>query len=206
MGSFLTAPSSVILLEIQVDTSDRNNLIDNTANGNTRNGIYLIVSARNILNNNTANHNIAQGILLAFTDFNSLNNNTANENGRGIVLGLSFGTTLKGNTSNENDLSGIILNFSQDNTLENNEATNNGGFGFTDDSTEFGTGEIDNDYFNNICFSNAGGGSNPIGLCEPQTFNDPPSYLQLSFWHSFLLLQFELNHVLLTLQSQLPLQ
>jgi len=56
---------------------------------------------------------------------------------------------------------------SDGNTLEDNEAKNNGDFGFDDGEID-GPGD-DNIYIDNKCVANGSGGSDPTGLCSPQT-------------------------------------
>ena len=114
------------------------------------------------------------GIYLFFADFNFLNNNSSNENLVGIRQSHSFDNSLKANIAKENKDNGIDIFSGSSNTFENNTAEKNGKLGFRDFTKDF-QDEVANDYFNNKCFSNAGGGSDPIGLCEPQKSNEPPS-------------------------------
>jgi len=55
------------------------------------------------------------------------------------------------------------------NTLEDNKAKNNDGFGFKDLSRDSGTSETANTYTDNKCSANGDAGSDPTGLCSPQT-------------------------------------
>jgi len=79
--------------------------------------------------------------------------------------------TLIGNLAFKNLLSGFLLTSGSDNnTLEDNKAKNNDDFGFEDDTTgATGTGITDNTYADNKCVANGTAGSDPTGLCSPQT-------------------------------------
>ncbi|PKP54492.1 MAG: hypothetical protein CVT90_00995, partial [Candidatus Altiarchaeales archaeon HGW-Altiarchaeales-3] len=110
-----------------------NNTIKNCIITDFYDGIRLVYSPINTLTNNTANNNTRYGIYLGSSSNNALTNNTANDNGNGtygdgdgILLSSSSNNTLTSNTANNNTKGGIRLySSSSNNTITNNTANSN---------------------------------------------------------------------------------
>ena len=125
-------------------------------------GIYLQQSNFNTLNNNTADSNVV-GIYLVSSDSNTVNNNTADSNISGIFLDDSSDSNTVNHNTADSNVAGIYLLSSDSNTVGNNTADYNTAYGYHDDSA------TDNAYKHDECSDNASGGSNPSGLCSPQS-------------------------------------
>ncbi len=104
-------------------SSFRSTFINNIANSNYDNGIYIYYySSENNLTNNTANFNLGSGIVLGHADSNNtlLGNNASNNNNSGIYVANSLhNNTVTGNTASNNSY-GIYLQSSSNNTIYNN--------------------------------------------------------------------------------------
>ncbi|MEM2479055.1 MAG: NosD domain-containing protein, partial [Candidatus Pacearchaeota archaeon] len=110
------------------DNNYYNNITNNVANSNAREGIFLVSSSSNILTDNIANSNGQAGIVLySYSNNNTLINNSASSNLAGIVLySSSNNNILTNNTASSNNEYGIYLDSSSNNTLTNNTASSNG--------------------------------------------------------------------------------
>jgi len=102
-------------------------LTDNTANANSRVGIYMLTIG-STLTRNTANDNGLNGVhLTRGSSENTLTDNTANNNGEvGILVEGSNDNLLELNEANENKW-GIIVIGTQDNEIVENVASRNEG-------------------------------------------------------------------------------
>ena len=102
---------------IYLDNSNNNTLTENTANSNSKYGIYVdgdVGSNGNTLTGNTANENSECGIYLDNSDSNTLTENTTNGNGAyGILLDGSNNNTLTSNSVTGNNI-GVEINGSVD--------------------------------------------------------------------------------------------
>ena len=112
---------------MNLDKANNNLLENNTASGNTWNGIVFQDTCNdNILTGNVANSNPGYGFVLS-GNFNSNNvsGNTANSNGNvGFSLYNSTSNIISGNTANSNRLFGFMLyNNTNSNTVSGNTAS-----------------------------------------------------------------------------------
>jgi parallel beta-helix repeat protein len=150
----------------------------------------------NKIQDNSATHNGRDGFFLYDSSHdNNIEGNTASYNGVGFGLYDSPHNSLLGNNAGNNVGAGFRIdgdNGSEDNNLRSNKATNNGGDGFiievlsmhnsliqnkADDNAGFGYNEVAsgglypvyNTYTHDSCKGNSAGGSNPTGLCKPQS-------------------------------------
>ncbi len=121
--------------------SSRNTLSGNTANSNTGNGgigadgILLENSSDNDVTDNIANLNGRNGVYVTSSNNSDLINNTAQKNKMGITLSGSLNNTISKNTVTDCTDSGLYLTVSSNATLYNNVAYGNGE-GITLDSSE----------------------------------------------------------------------
>ncbi len=122
---------------IYLDSSCSNIISGNTANNNSRTGIYLASSS----NSNTISDNLASGSLdgisLDSSCSNIISDNLATGNEAGISLDSSSNSnTILGNTANNNYWCGIYLDSScKSNTISGNTAINNSWTGIFLDSS-----------------------------------------------------------------------
>lgn len=154
------------------DGSQNNKIQGNTATDNGA-GFALSRSFGNKLNDNTAATNNGVGFGLAEANRHSLSGNKADNNvGDGFSIGGSdgsFGTNLRSNIATNNGGDGFIIEAgSIKNSLIENKADNNVGFGYNEVASG-GAFPVQNTYTNNSCNGNGAGGSNPSGLCKPQS-------------------------------------
>ncbi|MFX0105337.1 MAG: nitrous oxide reductase family maturation protein NosD [Candidatus Hodarchaeota archaeon] len=100
-------------------------LINNNCSFNYK-GISLINCVENEISNNIANNNIRNGIYLANCDNNIVSGNIVNNNYEtGIRIGYSYHNEVSGNTANNNRDRGIYLYSSGNNDISSNNITNN---------------------------------------------------------------------------------
>ena len=119
--------------------SGRNTFINNIANSNYCDGIFIFYyTFENNLTNNTANFNRGNGIVLGFADSNNtlLGNNASNNNNSGIYMAYSLGNNIvTGNTASNNSY-GIYLytsSISNKNIIYNNIFNNTNNSWIDDD-------------------------------------------------------------------------
>ena len=153
-----------------VKDSDKNTLLNNTANDNNGRGIALNNASNNELKNNRVGGNNFRGIgIVHNSNDNILTNNRAiNNDSAGYVVYRSTGNLLEKNRSTGSEYEGFAFLQATGNTFTGNTAKGNGTFGYRDNTTGTGTLGTANDYNNNKCTSNKSGGSSPTGLCTPQ--------------------------------------
>lgn len=152
--------------------SQNNKIQGNTATNNEA-GFALSRSFGNKLNDNTAATNNGVGFGLDSSDRHSLSGNKADNNvGQGFYIGGSdgsHGTNLRSNIATNNGGDGFLIDVgSVSNSLIENKADNNVGFGYNEVASG-GVFPVFNTYTNNSCNGNGAGGSNPSGLCKPQS-------------------------------------
>jgi parallel beta-helix repeat protein len=168
----------------------------NIATNNKVSGFTSADAHNNKMQGNSATHNGRVGFILYDSSHdNNLQGNAASYNGVGFSLYDSRHNSLLGNDAENNVGAGFIIdgdNGSEDNNLRNNKATNNGGDGFiieflsihnsliqnkAENNVGFGYNEVAsgglypvyNTYIHESCKGNDAGGSNPTGLCKPQS-------------------------------------
>jgi parallel beta-helix repeat protein len=158
--------------------SDRNDVNTNNVEGNENDGIR-VHSVGNVIDNNVAHRNL-DGINLraAEPDRPSASGNVVTRNNvhhnmsDGIELrSKSSGNILTLNIVHENAGAGFNSKAkTSGNTIEMNKSDKNAGFGYQDASAG-GTGTLatSNNYISNRCNNNTEGGSNPAGMCTPQS-------------------------------------
>ncbi len=102
--------------------SDNNIILNNTANENNVNGIYIRYNNNeNSVINNTANNNGGIGICLDTCHYINVTGNSINNNKRGIYLQDCDNSNIIGNTINNNLEIGIYLYYNSDsNEIKNN--------------------------------------------------------------------------------------
>jgi parallel beta-helix repeat protein len=133
-GIFLVSSTSTLITNntatgntdegIGLDRSVNTTIAGNNASNNG-NGIHLTSSGGNLLANNTANSNGQYGIYLGSSSGNAVVNNTASENKDGIYLSSSDNNTLGNNTASFNNENGLSLDSSNYNNLTGNQMTGN---------------------------------------------------------------------------------
>lgn len=139
--------------------SENNEVSNNTARGNSYNGIRLFFASNNELADNDVSSNDRVGAGLTLSDDNDLSGNTFNGNGKeGVRLTDSDGNTFTNNTADSNkigysfegSLEGSNNNNGPNNTANGNrragvlsdgQSTNNLGLGTSSFSGIFGTAE-----------------------------------------------------------------
>jgi parallel beta-helix repeat protein len=104
--------------------------------------------------------------------------NTVDNNEDGFNISGSSNNTFTGNTVDNSAFNGKTMSAAYDgfhlwssynNVLAGNAADRNGQHGYYDDPTGSGTKGTANFYFGDDCSGNGLGGSNPTGLCTPQS-------------------------------------
>ena len=157
---------------------DRNDVNTNNVEGNKNDGIR-VHSVGNVIDNNVAHRNL-DGINLRAAEVNLpsasgnvvTRNNVHHNTSDGIELrNETSGNILTLNIVHENAYAGFNLTAkTSGNTIEMNKSDKNAGFGYQGASAG-GTGTLatSNKYISNRCNNNTKGGSNPAGMCTPQS-------------------------------------
>ncbi|MCH8029491.1 MAG: right-handed parallel beta-helix repeat-containing protein [Candidatus Dadabacteria bacterium] len=154
-----------------------------TISGTTDNGVLLANTTHAIIDGNVIAGAGFAGIQVGFRAVNPVTgvqifNNVVTGTvlapiGHGIALARgSSGSTVKNNIVTGNGTDGIFAGTivgtggsTGGNTIDHNVSNGNTGFGYVDDGTGFAV----NVFFQNECKANTAGGSDPTGLCVPQT-------------------------------------
>ena len=184
-GNFLNGNDVTNNLDaIELEYSDSNSVTGNNASSTADSGITLLHSNGNDLRGNTASFNDF-GIRLDFSDDNTIRDNDVSNNSVGINISSSNGNLIKSNQASING-NGIILNDADNNLLRRNYATENIVgillFNSADNILKSNTANLNgevgfrllesgdsNTFLNNKCSDNGVAGSDPTGLCTPQT-------------------------------------
>jgi len=152
---------------IELNDSDDSTINGNVITLNLGDGIFIhFDSDGNFLSSNDVSGNEGDGIELNDSSFSTLKGNVITLNlGDGILIHLdSDGNFLSGNKIFGNFDDGIELFDADDSILKGNTANDNGDFGFVEDATS-----TNNTFKSNKCKNNGNGGSDPTGLCKPQS-------------------------------------
>jgi parallel beta-helix repeat protein len=100
-------------------------IIDNTAEDNGGNGIYLNTISESTVSSNTVNNNASRGLYLYNFDDSTATANTALNNGGGGIEYFGVGSTISSNSVSGNTSEGIYLVSTTNSTVIGNTVTSN---------------------------------------------------------------------------------
>ena len=168
--------------------SNSNSLSRNIATSNGHEGFSVSQSDRNVLSFDIARSN-GNGFLFYMCNLTTLSSSSAIGNGNGVMLNHSNLTLVNRNTAGFSSEAGFSFSASISNSvvtnlavgnigdgfllasdaygnfMSQNLANSNGAYGYRDLTIGFGTMGTANTHTGEVCAANAGGPSNPSGLC-----------------------------------------